>query len=436
MNAAMPDLSLLSSQANSSEWLQKELEMRRLQQDFAGEKTKDEKLREATKGFESIFLQKLWQQMRATVPKEGYLHSKEEDHYVSMFDKELCDKLADAGGIGLGEMLYKQLKKSQNEASRVTAPSENREPAPVKPLSAKYDPRLLLPPEHREERGSQNPAASSDQEPALYTPLAGYEEDPAPTQGDAEDNNFGWDDDPAPQAQSPAPLGETPQVLAAPLGVEPEPVLPGDDPTLIQADARTLSAVEELARHLAPQASPVTKSQVTQLGGPQGVQDRPGEIRMGLPPEAEAAVTGGGEPTDPLHWPVEGRQTSSFGWRRNPLTGERAFHAGVDLAAAAGTPVKACWDGTVSSVGKLPGYGNMVAVQHEGGWESVYAHNSAFTVRAGDSVKAGQEIARVGNTGRSTGPHLHFELRNNGAPQDPVQVQNSLVAGRAPEEDA
>ena len=225
-------------------------------------------------------------------------------------------------------------------------------------------------------------------------------------------------------------------MLAAPLGVEPEPVLPGDDPTLIQADARTLSAVEELARNLAPQASPVTKSQVTQLSGPQGVQDRPGEIRMGLPPEAEAAVTGGGEPTDPLHWPVEGRQTSSFGWRRNPLTGERAFHAGGARAAAAGTAGPAGWAGTGSAGGSRGGDGNRVGVQHEGGWESVYAHNSAFTVRAGDSVKAGQEIARVGNTGRSTGPHLHFELRNNGAPQDPVQVQNSLVAGRAPEEDA
>ncbi|MBE0578850.1 M23 family metallopeptidase [Devosia sp.] len=115
----------------------------------------------------------------------------------------------------------------------------------------------------------------------------------------------------------------------------------------------------------------------------------------------------------PIHMPVSGnfRQSSGFGNRSDPFTGGRAFHSGLDFAAPKGTTVLSAGKGIVSFVGTKSGYGNVVEVTHANGLITRYAHLSGFLSEEGQAVNTGTPIAKVGSTGRSTGPHLHFEVR-------------------------
>ena len=115
--------------------------------------------------------------------------------------------------------------------------------------------------------------------------------------------------------------------------------------------------------------------------------------------------------------------SSKFGWRQDPLTGEARFHHGVDIAVAYGQDVKAAATGVVSFAGVQNGYGNTVVIDHEDGRQTRYAHLSRELVRAGDVVSEGQVLGKSGNSGRSTGPHLHFEMLVNGRPVDPVAAE-------------
>lgn len=103
--------------------------------------------------------------------------------------------------------------------------------------------------------------------------------------------------------------------------------------------------------------------------------------------------------------------SSSFGWRRHPVTGRHSMHEGLDFAAPRGTPIFAASGGVVTEARYVPGYGKMVEVNHGNGLVTRYAHASSLSVKLGEVVTKGQQIARVGSTGRSTGPHLHYEVR-------------------------
>ncbi|MDB5527277.1 MAG: family metallopeptidase [Devosia sp.] len=131
----------------------------------------------------------------------------------------------------------------------------------------------------------------------------------------------------------------------------------------------------------------------------------------------------------PVHMPLTGqyRQSSGFGNRTDPFSGGRAFHAGLDFAAPSGSIVSAAADGTVTFVGTMSGYGNAVEITHANGLVTRYGHLSAFLSEVGQVVHTGTPIAKVGSTGRSTGPHLHFEVRRNNAAIDPA---NFLKAGK------
>jgi len=122
-----------------------------------------------------------------------------------------------------------------------------------------------------------------------------------------------------------------------------------------------------------------------------------------------------------LAWPARGPITSGFGLRRHPLFGIVHRHQGVDIAAPWGTPVRAAAAGTVVYAGWFGGYGKLVVVDHGGGVATLYGHLSSIAVSPGDRVAAGDVLGRVGSTGYSTGPHLHFEIRVDGRPVDPLR---------------
>jgi murein DD-endopeptidase MepM/ murein hydrolase activator NlpD len=113
--------------------------------------------------------------------------------------------------------------------------------------------------------------------------------------------------------------------------------------------------------------------------------------------------------------------TSPFGWRKDPLTGAMSFHRGVDLKASEGDPVNASGDGRVVSSGPNGGYGISVVLEHGNGVRTRYAHLSEALVTMGEMVRQGQSIGRAGQTGRATGPHVHYEVLTDGQPVDPLR---------------
>nr|WP_092074358.1 M23 family metallopeptidase [Dendrosporobacter quercicolus]NSL49262.1 peptidoglycan DD-metalloendopeptidase family protein [Dendrosporobacter quercicolus DSM 1736]SDM89902.1 Septal ring factor EnvC, activator of murein hydrolases AmiA and AmiB [Dendrosporobacter quercicolus] len=133
-------------------------------------------------------------------------------------------------------------------------------------------------------------------------------------------------------------------------------------------------------------------------------------------------IGSGGAPgsTGSLLWPAAGPITSQFGWRTHPIFGTQRYHSGIDIGADYGDNVSAADGGVVIYADWMGGYGKAVIIDHGGGISTLYAHNSELLVGVGEQVRKGQSIARVGSTGYSTGPHLHFEVRENGAPVSPL----------------
>jgi murein DD-endopeptidase MepM/ murein hydrolase activator NlpD len=140
--------------------------------------------------------------------------------------------------------------------------------------------------------------------------------------------------------------------------------------------------------------------------------------------------------SQPSLWPVNGRLLGPFGERSDPFSGEGEFHKGVDISAAAGTPVRATADGVVIFSDWSSGYGRLIVIDHGGGIETYYAHLSRFFVYSGEGVRRGEVVGAVGSTGRVTAPHLHYEVRIGGAPVNPYRyLANSAVYQQASNKD-
>jgi murein DD-endopeptidase MepM/ murein hydrolase activator NlpD len=137
----------------------------------------------------------------------------------------------------------------------------------------------------------------------------------------------------------------------------------------------------------------------------------------------------------PTILPVKGRVTAGYGYRKSPFTGQRELHEGLDIAAPYGSPIVATADGIVTFAGPLAGYGNVVFVDHGHGFSTFYAHCSSYRVREAQRVRRGEVIAFVGTTGRTTGPHVHYEVHVNGVISNPmkymVDTSGTRLAGDA-----
>ena len=206
---------------------------------------------------------------------------------------------------------------------------------------------------------------------------------------------------------------------------------------------RTANAMQKLG--LDPQAT-LRRAEREALGGPLEIlaTSASGEVdprfeRLGLSLARMAALEASLD-TIPQVSPTNMSQTrmsSGFGYRRDPFTRRGAMHRGLDFKGPRGSPIYAAADGRVSFVGRKSGYGNVVEVSHGNGVMTRYAHLSAFTSRVGDEVKSGDPIAKLGNTGRSTGPHLHFEVRINDRAVNPrpflETAQDVLKEAREPD---
>jgi murein DD-endopeptidase MepM/ murein hydrolase activator NlpD len=158
------------------------------------------------------------------------------------------------------------------------------------------------------------------------------------------------------------------------------------------------------------------------------------QLRKGGAAESAGApgLQGSMEPTGmmPLTPLKEAQLSSPFGWRKNPFSGDDQYHYGIDLAAPEGAAVRAPVEGRVLMSGFKGGYGNLVVLDHGQGLSTLYAHNRENKVKEGDWVKRGDLLATVGSTGRSTGPHLHFEVRRQGASEDPRTFLSSVPVER------
>ncbi len=133
----------------------------------------------------------------------------------------------------------------------------------------------------------------------------------------------------------------------------------------------------------------------------------------------------------PSIWPIDGRLMGGYGHRNDPFSGEGAFHRGVDISAPTGTPVKAAADGFVTHAEWSNGYGKLVVISHGNGMQSWYAHLSKFDVIAGQEIRQGEILGRVGSTGRVTAPHLHYEVWVGGAPVNPYRFLTRTAAAAA-----
>lgn len=157
------------------------------------------------------------------------------------------------------------------------------------------------------------------------------------------------------------------------------------------------------------------------------LQQRAAERAAAAAAAAQAAQSSGGgsdytyvQGTGQLAWPVSGVITSGFGWREHPIFGRQIFHSGIDIGVDEGTPVHAADSGTVVYSGWMDGYGYAVVIDHGNGISTLCAHNSDLAVSEGQSVSKGTVIAYAGSTGNATGPHVHFEVRVNGDPVNPL----------------
>lgn len=204
-----------------------------------------------------------------------------------------------------------------------------------------------------------------------------------------------------------------PEVNVAKLKADDEIFLPGARPEGLIEHHDNNTRVAEVRRTTTTTTTPAPKKTApARERTPLRVE------KIERPAKGEVAVrkAGGG-----FRWPIMGRINSPFGWRQHPITRRRDFHTGIDIKADRNDPIKAAGSGRVVYSGWMGGYGKVLVIEHPNGQSTLYAHCSTLLAGKGATVSQNQIVAKIGTTGRSTGPHLHFEVRNGNSPVNPIK---------------
>lgn len=193
-----------------------------------------------------------------------------------------------------------------------------------------------------------------------------------------------------------------------------------DQRTQVQEYRDALEVAErELAEELT-KLEDLLAEVTSQISGYEGHVDRLEQESREIQLEILRRQVREGRAPGKLAWPVDGRVTSPFGWRIHPILGGRRLHTGIDLGSVSGVPIHAAANGVVILTEVWGGYGRTVVIDHGGGLSTLYAHQSSIAASRGDEVLAGDVVGYIGCSGYCTGPHLHFEVREVGAPVDPM----------------
>ncbi len=214
--------------------------------------------------------------------------------------------------------------------------------------------------------------------------------------------------------------GETLYRISQTYGVSMEKIMKHNpqikDPTLLIAGDKLFIPGASEVKEVPPPGRQTAGSHEQRGSKPSSHGDAKAQSIPGEKPPRQPSEDSGAGKSLRFLWPARGQVTSRFGERR----GNRA-HKGIDIAAPEGAPIVAAESGQVIYSGKISGYGKVIVIEHASGFVTVYAHNRKNYVKAGEWVERGQRIGEVGKTGRASGPHLHFEIRVNNTPVDPLK---------------
>ena len=386
--------------ANESDMVQKKLSIDAMRSRVSGGPSKESKLREACEGFESIFLQKMWEQMRKNVKKEGYLHSKDEEAYQSMFDVELAKKMASAGGIGLADMLYEQLGQKLHNVSKTTGSGTLRTPLPIEParppkpaVEAPVIPLASVPADLYSEP-EPAPFPEEAQELTLTNALQELEASRDPVQDPANATYPMFD------LQTGTPLnpvaGRMKENSEFRREITATPLLERVSPPGRARPSNAISTAKRSSRQARRNAKIAADEQ------PHPLNARTDQTNTGKQSEGVGRVDtwDGVSPAEPISvpanalgtgqgaWPVRGDVVSFYG--RQP---DDSWNTGVSIAVAPGSSVTAPLDGVVSRVEEKDGLSQLI-LAHDGGLTSHFI-NAASHLGEGDRVTMGMEIAKI-----------------------------------------
>jgi len=342
-------------------------------------------LRQAAKQFEALLLTQLTASLNPKEEDEDALFSNSGGGMGlarQMYSEQLAKTMSENGGIGIAEMIVAQVTK------RNAQPAKNH--ANERALSAAREIKKEAVGSHLE-----NTESASGKGTGLYAEAS--------------------------RSEASMSAGKATTKAVSPTSGNSLPI-PNDSAAAISATRpRRVHAVESNARVLnevsanaAPRLNAASANAAPRLNAAGSAKSsRPGVAYVSL------------------QLPLQGTVRSQFGMRRDPINGRMRLHQGIDIPAKRGTPIEAAAAGTVVFAGRNKGYGNMVMLEHADGRRTLYAHAQSLLVEAGDTVAAGQPIAKVGSTGHSTGPHLHFEVRERKGPVNPLSaLSNDLAFAR------
>ena len=427
MSALPVDATLAVNEAAQNDLVRRKLDMDALRGRLGDSRTHQQKLREACEGFESVFLQKMWEQMRKTVSKEGYLHSKDEETYQSLFDVELSKKMTSAGGIGLADMLYQQLSQQLEHKARSTTTGAHRQLLSMDPASG-----AAHGPVQAEAPVADKKLTAKD----LYSPLEeeGEKEPGGNVPQENENAVLQALESIKTDLENPVPASETGSAIRAEIAGNMYPSsTPAQPPaqtaqTHRQEPGQTQPGMQEASAAGAAQNTSESSSGFRQTSwqgnGPVSATPKPISSfnRQGIGRTDGADAASGAAKTRPRGmvpqdtlWPHEGKVLSGFGWEDDPAGGRR-WNSGVTLQGAPGDPVKAILDGTVVFSGQREGYGNTVVLEHKDGFFSYYGNVAPGGLKVGDKVPRGSNFANIGEQppsaqlGENSAP-LFFELK-------------------------